>query len=31
MVLKTLEHDVFAYDSYMKNNESITAIRCEFQ
>ena len=30
-MLWTIEHCVFAYDSYMKNNKSVTAARCEFQ
>ena len=31
MVLWTIEHRVFAYDSYVKNNESVTAVRREFR
>ncbi|XP_076043601.1 uncharacterized protein LOC143026680 isoform X2 [Oratosquilla oratoria] len=30
MALWTIEHRVFAYDSYVKNNESVTAVQCEF-
>ena len=31
MVLWTIEHRVFSYDSYVNNNESVTAIRGEFR
>ena len=31
MVPWTIEHRVFAYDSYVKNNESITAVKREFR
>jgi len=31
MVPWTIEHRVFAYDSYVKNNESVTAVRREFR
>ena len=31
MVMLTIENSVFAYDSYVKNNESVTAVRREFQ
>lgn len=31
MVLWTIEHCIFAYDSYVKNNESATAVQCEFR
>ncbi|XP_076058129.1 uncharacterized protein LOC143035239 isoform X2 [Oratosquilla oratoria] len=31
MALWTIEHRVFAYDSYVKNNESVAAVQCEFR
>ena len=31
MVPWTIEHRVFAYDSYVKNNESVTAVGREFR